>query len=427
MNAILTACVDAPLATSHDAFLADPYPTYAAWREAGPLLRSDAFFDGAWLVTRHADVERLLRDDRHFSAQRTGGWVMRDDAARAELGRFQRLFARAMLFTDAPDHRRLRQVLMPAFQPATLAATTGFIDDAIEGLLDDIDPARPFDFMAAVARPLPARVISHLMGLEGIDPARFMAWSDDIGVFIGAMQPNRDEARAAQASLLEMTRYFESLNAQRRVAPGDDLVSRLLQAQSRGEIADATELLAQCAMLLFAGYETTRHLLGNGVHALLSHPAQWQRLCASPELAPAAVRELLRFDSPVQYTGRRAAADVVLHDRRVRRGDLVLAMIGAANRDARAHDAPDALDIGRAQRTPLSFGSGPHVCIGAALTALEAQAVLRALVRRWPTLAFADAPPQRIANAVYRGFSALPVQVDSGRGRASTPHRAAPM
>ncbi len=409
MNAILSQPIDAPLGVSHEAFLDDPYPAYRAWREAGPLLRSDAFFDGAWLVTRQADVERLLRDEQRFSAQRTGGWVMRDDTSRAELKGLQRLFARAMLFTDAPDHRRLRAVLMPAFTPGAMATTTRFIDDTIEELINAADP-QGFDFMATIARPLPARVIAHLMGLDGIDPARFIAWSDDIGVFIGAMRPTHGEARAAQVSVLEMARYFDELTARRRAEPGDDIVSRLVQAQDRGEIADANELLAQCAMLLFAGYETTRHLLGNGVNALLSQPAQWRALCEAPELAASAVREVLRHDSPVQYTGRRAAADVVLHDRLVRRGDLVLAMIGAANRDPRAFERPDTLDITRNGRTSMSFGTGPHVCIGAALTGLEAQAVLRALARRWPKLDFGDVAPTRIANAVYRGFSALPLR-----------------
>jgi cytochrome P450 len=210
--------------------------------------------------------------------------------------------------------------------------------------------------------------------------------------------------------LLAMGRYFESLLVLKRKTPGNDLVSRLAQAQARGEIEGGAELLAQCAMLLFAGHETTRHLLGTGVHALLSHPAQWQRLQQAPDLLPGAVRELLRFESPVQYTGRRVAADMVLHGVQLRRGELVLAMIGAASRDPARYPEPDALDIERCHGSSLAFGSGPHVCIGAALTLMEARVVLGQLLTRWPGLRLLDAAPRWGDKPAYRGLVALPLR-----------------
>jgi hypothetical protein len=207
-----------------------------------------------------------------------------------------------------------------------------------------------------------------------------------------------------------MSRYFESLLAHKRRAPGDDLVSRLAAAQARGEIEDGAELLAQCAMLLFAGHETTRHLLGSSVQALLSHPAQWERLVREPALLPGAVRELLRFESPVQYTGRRVATDLVLHGQRLRRGDLALALIGAASRDPRRYLEPDVLDIARRQGASLAFGSGPHVCIGAALTLMESRIVLGQLLKRWPGLRLAEAVPRWGDKPAYRGLTALPLR-----------------
>jgi cytochrome P450 len=144
-----------------------------------------------------------------------------------------------------------------------------------------------------------------------------------------------------------MSDYFEALLPQRRRTPGDDLMSRLVQAEEAGQIHGSAELLAQCAMLLFAGHETTRNLLGNGLHALLNHPEQWQLLQREPELLPGAVRELLRYDSPVQYTGRRVATDLVLHGQRLRRGDLVVALIAAANRDPVRYDAPERSAMAR--------------------------------------------------------------------------------
>ena len=319
-----------------DAFLRDPYPTYRALRDAAPLVWSDEFFGGAWLVSRHADVELVLRDAR-FSAQRTGGWVMRPvdeahtdrHAGRSELKGFQRLFARAMIFLDAPDHTRVRQVMSAAFRPADLQRLVPRIEQAVADRLAAVDSAVPLDFVSALARPLPAEVIGLLMGLddaEGDAPADVLAWSDELADFIGAPAPSRAQALSAQTALLAMARHFDALLARRRSAveggadPRDDVIGRLLQAERDGQIRGSAELLAQCVMLLFAGHETTRHLLANGLRTLLAHPQQWQQLKHDPSLLPGAVRELLRYDSPVQYTGRRVATEVVLHGQAPRSG-----------------------------------------------------------------------------------------------------------
>jgi hypothetical protein len=258
-------------------------------------------------------------------------------------------------------------------------------------------------------------VITQLMGIERGQRDDFMAWSDDLAIFIGTPQPTREQARRAQTSLLAMSDYFETLLAQKRQTPGNDLTSRLVQAEAAGELQSGPELLAQCAMLLFAGHETTRHLLGSGLQALLSHPDQLQRLRQEPALLPGAVRELLRFDSPVQYTGRRAATDLVLHGQQLRRGDLVLPLIGAANRDPARYAQPDTLDITRSDGPSLAFGSGPHVCIGAALTRIEAEMRLGQVLRRWPDLGLVDATPRWGHNPAYRGLVTLPLR----RGKAA--------
>ncbi|OIQ79428.1 biotin biosynthesis cytochrome P450 [mine drainage metagenome] len=184
----------------------------------------------------------------------------------------------------------------------------------------------------------------------------------------------------------------------------------LLQARESGGLRDDAELLAQCAMLLFAGHETTRNLLGNGIQALLSHPEQWQCLCQDPDLVPGAVRELLRYDSPVQYSGRRVTTDLVLHGQLLRRGDLVLPLIGAANRDPVRHVEPELLDVKRPDPGALSFGSGAHVCLGAALTRIEAEVVLRRMLARWPGLQLASAEPQWCTNPAYRGLARIPLR-----------------
>ncbi|WP_020656083.1 cytochrome P450 [Massilia niastensis] len=407
----------ASLAPFDDAFLDDPYPTYRILREAGPVLWRDDVFDGAWLLTRHADVELALRDPR-FSSQRTGGWIkripgrataFRGERAQAGLEAFQRLFGSAMVFLDGPDHQRVRKAMAAGFHPSLIRALRPQVERLAEELLDALDGRAGFDFIGAVARPLPSRVIGLLLGIEREDEARFMAWSDELAAFIGALQPSAEQLRTAQRSLLQMVRYFDALLPARRRAPGEDLISRLVQAEAAGELRPDGELLAQCAMLLFAGHETTRNLLGNGLHTLLEHPAQWERLRANPEAMPLAVRELLRYDSPVQYTGRRVASGFTLHGETLRRGDLVLALIGSANRDPARFSDPDAFDIDRREGSHMSFGSGPHVCIGAGLSLLEADVVLRAVMQRWPALARSGPASRWNRNAGLRGLARLQV------------------
>jgi len=466
-----------------DAFLQDPYPTYAALRDAGRVLWSDDFFGGAWLVSHHADVEHVLRDAA-FSARRTGGWVMgvggmagmtgASDAAtvaaerdalasrlrtqRAALRPFQRLFARAMLFLDAPDHLRVRQTMAAAFRPADLQRLAPRIAQAVTERLDALDgphahsgatagagaatragaderasgranggdgsttSADVFDFVATVARPLPAQVIGMLLGVD--DEADFGVWSDDLADFIGAPKPTMDEALRAQSALQSLAATFDRQIRERHMrapardepspSPADtDLLGRLISAERQGHLRGSAELLSQCAMLLFAGHETTRHLLGNGLRHLLSDTPTLQRLRAQPERIPDAVRELLRFDSPVQYSGRRVVADTVLHGQTLRRGDLVVALIGSANRDPARFADPDRFDIDRRTGTSLAFGQGPHVCIGAALTLMEAKETLSQVLTRWPDLRLDDvATPAWTRNALYRGVTSLPLRFD---------------
>ncbi len=451
-GAPIAGTVDARAVLGHpmldDAFLRDPYPTYRALRDAAPLVWSDEFFGGAWLVSRHADVELVLRDAR-FSAQRTGGWVMRSVDATPTPGRegrlalagFQRLFARAMIFLDAPDHARVRQAMSAAFRAADVQRLAPRIERAVTDRLAAIDSAAPFDFVSALARPLPAEVIGLLIGMDvdsgtGTDtsqggaeadpPADIVTWSDELADFIGAPAPSRAQALSAQTALLAMARYFDTLLARRRAAldggaaPRDDVITRLLQAERCGQIRGSAELLAQCVMLLFAGHETTRHLLAGGLRTLLSHPDQWRQLQRDPALLPGAVREMLRFDSPVQYTGRRVATELSLHGQTLRRGELVVALIGAANRDPARHERPDDFDITRRAAPLLAFGHGPHVCIGAALTMIEAQTVFAQVLQRWPDLVLAQ--PNDAAhwtgNALYRGLTDLSVRC---AGRCGTP------
>ncbi len=399
-----------------DDFLSDPYPAYRRLRESAPVAWSDEFFGGAWLVSRHADVDMVLRDAR-FSAQRTGGWVMRGSEPRTELRGFQRLFARALIFLDAPDHARVRQVLTSAFRPADLQRLVPRLTQLIGDRLDAADPRAGFDFVSTLARPLPAQAIAALMGVDDeAAPGGLLDGSDELASFLGAIEPTREQALHAQTALLAMAARFESALQQRRPSidkPGrDDVLDRLVRAERDGQIRGSAELLAQCVMLLFAGHETTRHLLANGLQILLKHPSAWRSLTRDRALLPAAVRELLRFDSPVQYTGRRVTTEITLHGQTLRRGDLVVALIGSANRDPDQHERPDEFDISRRPTPSLAFGQGPHVCLGASLTLMEAQMVFSQLLDRWPHLELAGVNgASRMGSPLYRGPLELPVRL----------------
>ncbi|HEY0956241.1 MAG TPA: cytochrome P450 [Roseateles sp.] len=393
---------------------AGPYPRYRELRQAGPIHWAPDLFGGAWLLTTFDGVQAALKDAR-LSAQRTGGWVMRQamrgSAERRRLTDMQRLFARAMLFVDKPAHPRLRAAMQLAFRPASIEALRGQVGTLVEGLLDAIEQqmpdGAPFDLIERFATPLPSRVIACFLGLRQVDDARCLAWSQGLATFLGAVQPTAAETQAAHDSLIAMSDEIDRCIRQGDLA-SDGLIARLAAAEARGVIEGRTELLAQCAMLLFAGHETTRHLIGSAVYWLLREPGLWLRL-DEPARLRSAVRELLRWDSPVQYTGRRANCDFRLFDADIRRGDLVLPLIGAANRDPARYDAADRLDLDRPLGLPLSFGSGPHVCIGAGLTLMEVECALGALVRRWPGLRLADADPPWISAPLYRGLRSLTV------------------
>src|SRR5258706_5471946 len=398
------------------AFLQDPYPIYRALRSAGALHWNDQFFGGAWLLLNYADVAYVLRDAR-FSARRAGGWANRSGpGAEQELREFKRIFARSLLFLNPPQHTRLRQAMNPGFRPAMLQAMAPRIQTTVDQLLAGVEDADEFDFMRDFAAPLPALVIADMLGIDANARADFVGWSDDIAEFIGSPTPTLEIARRAQAGLVAMNEFFAHLVPDGRRHPGDGLVSVLIRAEEAGQVITTKELLAQCASLLFAGHETTRNLLGNGLLALLRHPAQWQRLAREPALLPGALKELLRYDSPVQYTGRRLLADVQMHGRRLARGQLVITLLGAANRDPAEFTEPDRLDITRNQGNHLSFGFGAHVCIGATLTYLEAEIAFQAILRRFPGIRLADHTPRWSSNSVYRGVVSLPVHGSEDRG-----------
>ena len=389
----------------------DPYPWYAELLETGYAEYTPPGRDITLRVlSRHADVQAVLRDPRFGRA-----------SFRAALqnglgdGPLARVYSHWFLFHDPPDHTRLRALVNQPFTPRAVDALRGRIADLVEGLLDRQagQAGSTFDLIGGFAYQVPVLVICELLGVPEADRGRFGAWSAAVAAGLDNVTVTHDEALARGNEGAEgLTDYFRWLVRERRRQPGSDLLTGLIQAEEAGDRLSQDELLATCVLLFFAGHETTVNLIGNGALALARHPDQLARLRADPSLIVSAVEELLRFDSPVQRTGRDAREAVQLNGRFFAAGERVVLLVGAANRDPRQFADPDRLDIGRPNAAAhLSFAAGIHYCVGAPLARLEAQVALNALLRRAPNLRVLTDSPRWRRTFVLRGLSELPVSL----------------
>lgn len=390
-------------------FINNPYRTYSHLRAAAPLYWADKFRTGAWLVTRYADVLAGLHDSR-LSSQRSHTLTAALPAeAQAEFATFNEIFSKWMLFLDPPEHSRVRKLLNKEFTPHMIQRLRPRIQQVVNELLDGAVGKSEMDFMTEFANPLPVRVIAEMLGIPSEDQRVFQIWSDDLADFFGSAAATVETARRAQNSLVSLTEYFRAHVSARRESKGDDLVSLLLRVEEEGEVLTGEDLLAQCTLLLVAGHETTRNLLGNGLLALLRHPEQFAKLKDNPELINSTVREFARFDSPVQFAGRAAMEDFAWHDKEIRKGQTVILVLGSANHDSDKFTDPQKLDISRDEGMPLSFGHGTHFCIGAALAYTEAEIAFSSLLERTSSLRMLDDVPAWRPNMGFRGLSRLPL------------------
>ena len=389
----------------------DPYPHYALLRERAPRLRLP---DGTCVLTRRADVVAVLRDARfghlYPELQRR---LWGDEQLRSSRLLQSRL--RWFLFMDPPDHGRLRGLVQKVFTPRAFEERAPAIRRLVDEHLDRALASGSFDLVADFAHPLTVDTIGDLLGVPRDDRSRFSEW----GVVFEAL-PGSDSFEQAEQLIVDYEEYFSSLLADKRRDPGDDLLSELLVAEEQGDRLSEDEALATAFSLFGAGFDTTRHLIGNAVHALLRDPDQLALLREDPSLVRNAVEEVLRYDGSVQFTTRTALEDIDLDGEPVRRGDAFYLCLGAANRDPAAHDRPDELDVRRERPQPLTFGGGIHHCLGAAMGRLETRLGLTSLLERAPELALSARPRWR-RGAVFRGLETLPLVagVGSAPGRQS--------
>ena len=390
-------------------FITDPYKAYSFLRTIGPLHWYDKFRNGVWLVTRYADVLAGLHDARLSSQRSHTLTAALPREVQSEFAAFNEIFSRWMLFLDPPEHSRIRRLLNKEFTPHMIQRMRPRIERVVNSLLDEVSGKSEMEFMTEFANPLPVRVIAEMLGIPSADQRDFQIWSDALADFFGNAAASVEAGRRAQDSLISLTEYFRALLPERRANKGDDLVSLLLRVEEEGEMLTGEELLAQCTLLLVAGHETTRNLLGNGLLALLQYPDQLAKLRESPSLMNLAVREFARFDSPVQFSGRAVTEDFSWHDREIKTGQTVILLLGSANRDPQKFSEPQKLEITRDEGMPLSFGHGTHFCIGAALAYTEAEIAFATLLERTSSMTMLDDVLAWRSNLSFRGLSRLPL------------------
>ena len=376
-------------------FRADPYPLYARLREAGAVVKTPL---GTWMITRYEPVDRVLRS----AAFRTPrGYRDADDPAgpprfdpRGALTLHRRHW---LLFQSGEAHARLRKLIMKVFTPRAVRALAPRIEALVDQLLVPALERRRMEVIADLAFPLPATVICELLGIPAADRDMNREWAAATAVTIDPLVSDAQIQRA-EVAMREWDAYIRALLAERRARPGDALLDAMLAVEEDGTRLTEDEVAANATFLFLAGHETTTNLIGNGLYALLRHPDQLARLRAEPGLTENAIEELLRFDSPVQFAPRVPIEDVEIEGVTLEKEKPIMIALGAANHDPRRFERPDDLDVARTDPKPLSFGGGPHYCVGAALARLEAKIAFEKLLAATRSIELAiDKPTWRPA------------------------------
>lgn len=389
-------------------FKADPFPFFTRLRESEPVHRTK-LPDGTpvWLLSRYDDVLALLRDER-FTKTRRRALTAEQARKLPWMPPMFRPLERNMLDVDPPDHTRLRSLVHKAFTPNLVEQMRVRVETLANELLDGVASRGQMELLDEYALPLPVTIITEILGVPTKDHEKFHKWSNAV-VSLSSPSPTLRVIPAVWRFIRYLRKFFKV----RRRDPQDDLVSALIRAEEAGERLNEDELLAMVFLLLIAGHETTVNLISSGILALLEHPEQMERLRNDPSLIKPAVEEMLRYMSPVFTTTERyALSDLTIHGVEIPRGEMILGVIGSANRDDSVFTEPNVLDITREPNKHLSFGQGIHFCLGAPLARMEAQIAISTLIRRTSDLRLkGSAETLRWRPSIFlRGLKALPVQ-----------------
>jgi cytochrome P450 len=385
--------------------LANPYPLFRRLRVEDPV-HWDAFLH-TWVVTRYVDVQNVLHS---FSAERTHTPEKLKAMGLAEMGPIAQLMVKLMLFMDPPAHTRLRSLASQAFSPARVEVLRAHIREIVNRLLDAVQAKGHMDIIGDLAGPLPAIVTAEMLGVPLSDRHQLKAWSADFAEMLGNFQHNPEHAPRMLRTVQDMSAYFRERIRELKDIPREGLVHSLMTAEIDGDRLTEEEVVANSIVTMVGGLETTTNLIGNGVLTLLRNPSEMKRLQGDLSVIPSAVEEMLRYESPSQHTGRLAPQDVEWEGKVIRKGQAVMAVMAAANRDPERFPDPDRFDITRIDNRHLAFGYAAHFCFGAALARVEGQEAFEAIVRRLPALELQPGPLVWRNNLGLRGLTALPVK-----------------
>ncbi len=386
--------------------MADPYPLYRKLREEDPV-HWDSYLH-TWVITGYEDVVKVLT---HFSADRAPSPEYFESLGAPEVSPIANVMVKQMLFLDAPAHTRLRKLAAPGFMPARVRLMRDHIEEIATKLIDNIEVRgdATMDLLADFAEPLPAIVTAEMFGIPVEDHVRLKHWSATFAEMLGNFQHNPDRIGDVLDAAENLTAYFLEAIQDLRSKPRAGLVQALMNSEVDGDRLTDEELVANCIVTMVGGQETTTNLIGNGMLTLLRNPLELARLRSDPALMRAAVEELLRYESPSQHTARIARDDVVLGGKTIRKGDAVIAVMAAANRDPARFPEPDRLDFDRPDNRHLAFGWAAHFCFGAPLARIEGEIAFGALLARFPKLELTGERLEWRENLGLRGLKALPL------------------
>ncbi len=380
----------------------NPYPAYAVLRREAPVYRTPL---GFLAVSRYADVLAILRDPARFSSAAMGDLI---DQVKSVSVEEQHQGGETLIGTDPPRHTRLRKIVNRAFTPRRMVALEPRIRELARELVAAIPEDRVWDLVPALAVPLPVMVIAEILGADTARRADFKRWTEE---FLAAMAgpPSPKLLAALQKSGAERSIYLDELIAERRIRPRRDVVSALVEAEHEDGVMTENEVGNFVVLLLIAGNETTTHLIGNAILALLEDPQRLALAARDPARIPAVIEETLRYDTPVQLMLRRATETVELSGGKIEADETVAVMLGSANRDEDQFERADVFDVARPEPRHLSFGFGTHFCVGASLARLEARIVLETLLSRFPRMALAG-DVTRAPSLFMRGARSIPLR-----------------
>ena len=393
-------------------YIDNPYKTYNLMRSHKPILFSQT--TRLHWVTKMEFAQEMLRDKRFSVDDRKYPIAEKRRKEFKKAGReimLEQFENPSMLKLDPPDHSRIRKLVQYGFTNRYITSLEPEIRKIVEDCLDKVHNQDSFDLIEDLAKPLPAIVIAKMMGLPNEDLDQFQAWSEDLLIGVGGIGTSKEDIKKSGDAYEALIRYFEEIILSRKNSPGNDFIGKLIQAEESGDKLNIKEMYGTCLLLLIAGHETTTRLIGNGMFTLFNHLDQMTHLQDNFELIPNAIEEMLRYEPPVHATVRFAENEMIYNEKTYKRGTPFAVSIAGANRDPEANDNPNEFDITREDIKHISFGYGPHMCIGASLARIESRIAFESLFERFKNIKLLDEEPAWGRNLIFRGFDHLKLKI----------------